>query len=327
VPRSLHRIRHFAAWLGFFLLSACGAGESPAAPDTPPPGETAITIPARGTASTLDLVTWNLEFFGSTSGGPSDEAGQLRHMREVIFGTDADLWAVEEVSNESAFQSLVAQLPGYSGLLANDPTVGNGPAFYNDFGGTEQKVGIIFKDDVVEIVSAQVVLTDRDFDFAGRPPLEIRARVSVGGVAREVTLIVLHAKAGSAVESWERRASAAVALKDYLDDRWPDDPVWVLGDWNDDVDESITSGRDTPYRPFVDADPSWIFVSEPLSAAGETSILGFSDVIDHILASDESMAWYEPGSVLVYRVDDFIPEYETTTSDHLPVLARFRLSG
>ena len=91
------------------------------------------------------------------------------------------------------------------------------------------------------------------------------------------------------------------------------------------MDESITSGRDTPYRPLVDAGPDWVFPTAELSTTGETSILGYDDVIDHILASDEIMAWYETGSALVYRVDEHIPDYEDTTSDHLPVLVRFRL--
>ena len=50
-------------------------------------------------------------------------------------------------------------------------------------------------------------------------------------------------------------------------------------------------------------------------------------MIDHILASDEVMASYEAGSAMVYRVDEYIPDYEDTTSDHLPVLVRFGPPG
>ena len=69
--------------------------------------------------------------------------------------------------------------------------------------------------------------------------------------------------------------------------------------------------------------PTGSFPTAELTATGATSILGYDDVIDHILASDEIMRWYEPGSALVYRVDEHIPDYRETTSDHLPVLVRF----
>ena len=104
---------------------------------------------------------------------------------------------------------------------------------------------------------------------------------------------------------------------------WPTTSSSSPATGNDDLDESITAGRDTPYRPFVDAAPHWVFPTAELTATGATSILGYDDVIDHILASDEIMRWYEPGSALVYRVDEHIPDYRETTSDHLPVLVRF----
>ena len=315
------------AWIAALAtLAACGS-TSPSAPEPdpePPPPPEPIPIPARGTPATLDVATWNLLHFGAPNQGPRDEVLQLARVRDVIRGTDADLWGLQEVSSATAFASLVSQLPGYAGLLANDSSVTDGPDFYT---GSEQKVALIYKTAIVEVTGARVVLTDFDYEFAGRPPLQVQVRLTLAGTAVDAVVMVLHAKATAEVASWERRAAGAVALKDYIDATWPDDLVLIPGDWNDDVDESITSGRDTPYRPLVDAAPVWVFPTAELSAAGVNSILGFSEVIDHILASDEAMTWYEPASALVYRVDDHIPEYEDTTSDHLPVLVRFRPAG
>ncbi|MYB06154.1 MAG: endonuclease [Gemmatimonadetes bacterium] len=306
-------------------VTACGGG-SPAAPipgpePEPDPLPQPIAIPAQGTAATLDLATWNLLNFGSTGQGPRDEPLQLARIRDVILGTDADLWGVQEVTSASAFTTLLSHLPGYAGLLANDSSVAGGPDSYSD---GEIKVGLIFKTSVVEVTGARIILAELDHEFAGRPPLEMRVRFNHGNVANPAVVIVLHAKADQQVASWERRAAAAAGLKEYLDAELADEVVLVPGDWNDDVDESITSGRDTPYRPFVDAAPEWVFPTAELTATGVTSILGFDDVIDHILASNEIMPAYEPGSALVYRVDEYIPDYRDTTSDHLPVLVRFR---
>ena len=321
-------MRDFGAVVLLITLTGCGSG-SPAAPDPEPvpepdPLPAPISIPAQGTASTLDVATWNVLYFGAPNQGPRDEVLQLARVRDVIRGTDADLWGVQEVTSATAFAALLSELPGYAGLLVNDTSVASGTDFYT---GGEQKVGIIYKTSVVEVTGAQVVLTDFDYQFAGRPPLQVQVRLTLGGTAREAVVIVLHAKATAEAASWERRMAGAIALKDYIDAVWPNDLVLIPGDWNDDVDESITLGRDTPYRPLVDAAPDWVYPTAELSAAGLTSILGYDDVIDHILASDEVMASYEAGSAMVYRVDEYIPDYDDTTSDHLPVLVRFRPGG
>lgn len=310
----------------FLLLQACGGTSSPSDPG-PAPVDTVISVPPRGTATTFDLATWNIQYFGSPGGGPTNDAVQLRRVRDVMTGAEMDLWGVQEISDEDDFADLMAELPGYRGLLANDPSVADGASYYEDFNGTELKVGIVYDPTVVEVLAARVVLTELDFEFAGRPPLELRLRVSLGEASREVVLLVLHAKAGADGVSWERRAAAAKGLRSHLDSTWPDVPVFVVGDWNDDIDTSIVPGRESPYEPLVSSAPLWVFPTSSLTAAGQTSIIGYDDVIDHILASDEGMAWYEEDSAVVYRVDDIIPRYEATTSDHLPVLARFRWPG
>ena len=320
--------REFGAVALLITLTGCGSG-SPAAPDPEPvpepdPLPAPISIPAQGTASTLDVATWNVLYFGAPNQGPRDEVLQLARVRDVIRGTDADLWGVQEVTSATAFAALLSELPGYAGLLVNDPAVTSGTDFYT---GGEQKVGIIYKTSVVSVTGARIILGDFDYAFAGRPPLEVRVRLSYGGTPVDAVIIVLHAKATSDVASWERRVAAAAGLKEYVDSARANDFVLIPGDWNDDVDESITSGRDTPYRDIVDAAPDWVYPTAALSAAGLTSILGYDDVIDHILASDEVMVRYEAGSAMVYRVDEYIPDYEDTTSDHLPVLVRFRPGG
>lgn len=324
----------------FFFLSAlipvlitCGAD---AAAPSPPPVETdpvepqpvpdppAIQIPARGTPATLDVATWNLLYFGAANQGPDDEPLQMARVRDVILGTDADLWGVQEVTDADAFAALLDRLPGYRGFLADDASVSGGSDSYNR---GELKVGLVYKPSVAEVAGARVILTDLDYEFAGRPPLEVRLRVTLGGASRDVVLIVLHAKAIADETSWERRMAAGRGLREYLDATWPDRAVLVPGDWNDDVDESITRGRDTPYRVFVDAAPEWVFPTASLSAARARSMPRYTEMIDHILASDEAMAWYEEGSAMVYQVDEFIDSYLDTTSDHLPVMARFAPGG
>ncbi len=326
VRRRVSRPGRPAPFALLLATAACGSDRTTPTrpPDEPGPDPEPVAVPAAGDSSTFDVATWNLLNFGAPNAGPADERLQRARVRDVILGTDADLWGVQEVTSATAFDELLAQLPGYGGLLANDPSVENGAAFY-DAG--EIKVGLVYKRSAVQVQGARIVLTDLNSEFAGRPPLEVRVRISVDAAQHDAVALVLHAKANQEVASWERRAAAATGLREYLDAEWPDRAVFVPGDWNDDLDESITPGRDTPYRILLDGAPDWVFPTEALGADGATSILGFADVIDHILASDESMAWYEAGSALVHRVDEHVPQYRETTSDHLPVLARFRLGG
>ena len=122
--------------------------------------------------------------------------------------------------------------------------------------------------------------------------------------------------------------AAGEGLREYLDATWPDRAVLVPGDWNDDVDESITSGRDTPYRSFVDAAPEWVFPTASLSAAE-----GAVDAALH--RGDRPHPGIGRGDGRGMRrdrrwcteVDEFIDGYLDTTSDHLPVLARFAPGG
>src|SRR5262249_44530515 len=284
-------------------------------------------VPGKGTETTLDIASWNIEWFGDTSNGPTNEALQLQNVRDVIAGADMDIWGVEEVVSLAQWNSLKAQLPGYAGFIAKEPNVVNGAAFYSDFNNTEQNVGILYKTSVATVPDARVILTANDFDFAGRPPLQVTLRVTLNGVAENIVVIIVHAKCCSDSDSWTRRRNAANALKSYLDTNFPTQKVWVIGDFNDDLDTSITPGQASPYANFVNDTARYRFPTEVLSDFGIASTTSFPDTIDHHLNSNEANATYVDGSVEVFRVDNFIPNYASTTSDHYPVLTRYNFGG
>lgn len=283
-----------------------------------------VSIPAKGADQTLDIAAWNIEWFGSTSNGPTNENLQLGNVRDVIAGTDFDIWGLEEVVSTSRFNTLKSQLPGYAGFLANDPLVTSGSSFYTT---SEQKVGILFKTSMATLQSARLILTQNDFEFGTRPPLEVKLRVSVNGATEDIVVIVLHAKAFDDTASWQRRRDASIALKSYLDSTYPTHKVLVVGDFNDDVDTSITAGQPSPYENFVNDTADYEFLTEPLSLTGQTSTVSYPDVIDHHLGTDDMAAAYIAGTAEIHRVDQFITSYGTTTSDHYPVLTRYDLSG
>lgn len=315
---------HRAAPMLFTLLvataAACDAHTAGRGGITAPDAPALAVVPAKGTAATLDVAGWNIEWFGSTTNGPTNEPLQLSNAKDIISGTDFDVWGVAEITDQAAWNNLESQLTGYTGFLAGESVVTSGSTYY---GATEQKVGILYKSSVATLVGAKIILTAYDTDFAGRPPLEVTLNVTLNGTTEQVVVIVLHAKAFNDVASWQRRLNASNALKSYLDTTYPTQKVIVVGDWNDDVDTSITSGQASPYQNFVSDAADYAFPTRALSLAGVSSTTSYSDMIDHHLNTNELFATLVPASTEVYRVDSYVSSYDASTSDHFPVLSRY----
>jgi hypothetical protein len=311
--------------LALLLLSACSGGGS--APSAPTPSGSSTTpapaIPAQGTATTLDIGNWNVEWFGDAENGPANEALQAQNVRSVMNALDVDVWGLVEVVSAAQFQQLVAGLTGFAGALATDAAVRNGALYYGDYNNAEQKVALVWKTSVASLVDAKVILAERNLDFAGRPPVEFTLRVTLNGVTENAVFIVLHAKAGATSDDWNKRDPASAALKAYLDATYPTQKVWVIGDWNDDVDTSIAPGKASPYANFVLDAARYAFPTRALSLAGVSSTTGFGDFIDHQLATNEALALLAGNATQAFRADGYIANYATTTSDHYPVLSRW----
>ena len=319
--RRLHRPSSRFALAPFLALLAtgCSAAADVAIPAVGP-GVLAAVVPSQGATGTLDVANWNVEWFGSPSFGPTDDALQLANVRDVIRGADLDVWALEEVVDATEWGQLKAQLPGYAGVLSNEPAVAGGAGSYT---ATEQKLALLWKTSLASLVGAKVILTARDFAFAGRPPLEVKLRVSVNGTTEDVVFIVLHMKAFNDAASWQRRLDAANALKSYLDATHPTEKVYVIGDWNDDLDVSITPGKPTPFAQFNDDPARYTWPTRALTDAGVSSTTSFPDFVDHQLHTNEVNATYRAGSATAFRADSYVPNYATTTSDHFPVYSRY----
>jgi endonuclease/exonuclease/phosphatase family metal-dependent hydrolase len=283
-----------------------------------------------GTASggiAFSAANWNVAWFGDPGQNPADDALQLENVRTVMANVGADFWGLQELVDAAEFGEL-KQKTGLAGFMANDSSVLYGSSYYST---GEQKVGILYRPDVVSVRSASLILTSSNYDFGTRPPLRVDLTVTRDGASVDLVAIVLHMKALSDTESYDRRYNAAQALKSYLDSQLPNTPFIVLGDWNDDVDVSITSSSGvplpTPYQNFLDDPEDYTFVTRPLSLRGEGSTTSNTQFIDHQLVSNELLAGYVSNSAQRLRPDTYISSYKATTTDHYPVLSRFTLSA
>lgn len=267
-------------------------------------------------SETFDVATWNMLWFGNASNGPTDDQLQLVNALKVIRHINADLYAVEEVSNPAIFQQLLDSLPGYHGFEANyDQT---------------QKTAFVYKTSTVDSLDSHLV-TDAgsSYDWAnGRYPLEFTFNAHVNGENKLIYAYVIHAKASTSdpATDYSRRVAAAAALKNYLDQNHPKDNIMILGDYNDDVDQSIYNNQTSPYAPFVTDTTDYDVVTYPLSEKKYSSFADGTEMIDHITISNDLKPNFFAGTERVENTAAYIADYPQTTSDHYPVWARFKLN-
>ncbi|MDG1871484.1 MAG: hypothetical protein P8I78_05925, partial [Flavobacterium sp.] len=166
---------------------------------------------------TLDIVTWNIAWFGDEKNAPTvgqanaDEI-QKEAVKAVLQNLDADIYAVEEISDEVLFQQMVSEMNDYSYVLSN------ATSYPNDTTTASQKVGFIYKNKTVKPVSTKVLLKtvhpyynggdvsalenypteDKTRFFAsGRMPFMLTANVTIDGAEKLINIIDLHARANT----------------------------------------------------------------------------------------------------------------------------------
>ncbi|MFV1883667.1 MAG: T9SS type A sorting domain-containing protein [Balneola sp.] len=258
---------------------------------------------------TFDVVTWNIEWFGSASNGPEDDEIQLNNVITVIDSIDADLFAFQEISNPTMFGRLVDSLDAYEGIIAS-------------FAQT-QKTAYLYKSSTINVLNSGLLTTGQtSYDWAnGRYPLELSFEAVFDQEVRQIKAYNIHAKALGEQEDYVRRRDASISLKNYLDQNEAESNVIVIGDYNDEILISSVGGQDSPYKNFDD-DTEYTILTKSLEEDGFTSF-GGSSMIDHITITSELMDEYFEGTERVEN-PSYVGSYLSQTSDHYPVWVRFK---
>ncbi len=117
-------------------------------------------------------------------------------------------------------------------------------------------------------------------------------------------------------------------LHDSLIANYANDNIILLGDYNDDVDVSIgaPTNPESTYKVFVDNTTNFNSLTLAISQTGAFSFPSSSSFLDHLTTSNELTNSYVSNSIIVEDPRTYISNYVNTTSDHLPVSARFLLS-
>lgn len=292
-------------WLVLLLfISSCGEGDSTnPSPNPIPEPEQSIYFECLPVVAenTLDVVTWNIERFPIVSSA-------IESVAEVINALDADLIAVQEITNDDDFNALIDLIPGWAG-------------FTKQFNGGNTMLGYLYKESEITLIGTPMFLyEEQSADYneaftAFRRPYHAKFQ-HINGL--EIDFINVHLKCCDGSEN--RRRKASVLLKEYMDQNLLSDEVVLLGDFNDEiVDED-----DNVFQNFIDDNENYLFSTMAI-AQGDDDFWSFPNwpsQIDQILISDELFVNEIHTNVLEFDFcnDNFL----NIISDHRPVLISFQ---
>ncbi|MGI4867181.1 MAG: choice-of-anchor J domain-containing protein [Janthinobacterium lividum] len=314
------------------------------------PGVTVPSVSLSGdtydTATTLELVNWNIEWFGSTAAGlgPTDKALQQANVTAAMIALKADVYAFEEVVDTARFRTVVNDLSTALGVPYNFRASQFGSYADNitdpDYAGA-QKLAFVYRTDIVTPTAFQGLLRCSQADAcpaftpwaSGRFPYMMTANVTLNGVTKAINFIVIHAKANATATSandYARRQTGSALLKTLLDTTYPTANNVIVGDYNDVLNGTIATGV-TPavssYNNFVTDAANYVPISLPLAQAGLQSTTGYKTVIDNVIANRNMANFYINGTAAVRTdVAGAITNYANTTTDHYPIFTRYSFS-
>lgn len=286
----------------------------------------------------MDVVSWNLEFFGAPyASGPADKDLQEANAKKIMRYFDADIYGLVEIVDTVHLRKLRDSLgSNFEYVICPYSTSGNiGTNGWRQ----AQKLAFLYKKDIFSNISTRGMMLNSPtavFNWAnGRLPFLMKADATVNGLTKTFYFILIHGKAGSTSEDYDRRLAGAEELKDTLDAHFSNVNTLLIGDFNDALNQTISSGSgpQSSFYPFVidstDAD-HYKSITLPLALAGQTTMINYPNVIDNHVIANEVTPFYVLNSAKIRTdVTAVVPNYITAhnTSDHYPVFSQYSLAG
>ena len=297
-------------------------------------------------ASTLEVVAWNIEWFGSPAQDPSNDLQQAANVKTIVNNLNADIYGFAEVVDTTLFRNTV--LPaGYNVIFSEFGSYADNKADV-DYP-LAQKLAFMYRTDIIKPVRTFGVLYDtynpanpatsadgtayKNWS-SGRFPFAMEANVTINGKTENVYFMEIHAKANTGtpaeqVDSYNRRKGGNAQFKTWIDANLPGKKIIILGDFNDvlNPDKTIApmpAGTGTSYSDFTNDVANYFPITLPLSLAGKQSTAGFPTVIDNMIITKNLNINYIPGTAEVLDgVRSLVTNYTSTTTDHYPIKSRY----
>ncbi len=282
---------------------------------------------------TLDVVNWNLEWFGGSL-GPADDDRQMFYAGKVMDSLNADIYVLQEIVDTARLGALARSLQNGPYEYAVSMYASNSNNQLNGNWSSGQKLAYIYRKTFFSNVVARGFTqfsnrSDNYYNWAnGRYPFLLESDVTIDGITKKIIFLSVHGKAELGdMNDYLRRKGASDLMYDSLNVVYPTNHVLIAGDYNDDLDQTISSrypGSPTPYVAFMSDQLRYSPLSYWNTIRGDNSYIGYPNMVDHSIASNEMQADYVPFSCVVRKdVETLVPFYSQDLSDHYPIQSRF----
>jgi len=268
----------------------------------------------------ITIANWNIEWFGDPSGFHGNLNDQELNAGKVLNYLAADLYGLCEIVDTARFGRMIRNNLGSDFRYV-----------ISFFTNGAQKMAFVYNRHIFRNISVRpfmAVSGPAYYNFGNRYPYLLQAEVAVNGARKEISFVLIHAKADNDPASYNRRLGGSLELKDSLDTYYAGKNVIILGDYNDNFDKSIVRGKPSPYQNFLNDTVRYNPITRPLNVPGNQSSLGYvNSVIDQQIISSSMNNWYLSASARI-RTDvvHAVPAYTSgNTSDHYPITSMYRI--
>ncbi len=289
--------------------------------------------PFHNGAQEVKILSWNIKWMGNPSNCSCDTSVQRQNVETILSTEDPDIILLQEVVSKKMLDDIARNL-GYSYALApyssfaSDTTSGS----YE----SGQKLAVLYKNHTESLFSYGLskstypFLSNSNspyyFFASGRFPYLHQLKIEKDGAQDTLIIVNIHGKAGSGTNDYTRRQNGARVIIDSLQLQYPDQPIAVIGDFNDLMDGSISSASVSPYKSLIDSGYIPIFNQDSVPG-GTTNINYANSIIDNFVLSPAAHVHLKPNSAeILSNVQQYIPNYGSTTSDHLPIVFSYYLT-
>ena len=240
----------------------------------------------------FDIMTWNIEEFPKhTNTNALVTSSILKYNPSII--------AFQEIISLFEFENIYNNLENYDGYRSNS-------AAY------ELNLAYIWDTTIVKNVQIYEIFADHNYYYPfPRAPLVMECNIN------NLDFVIINNHFKCCDNGMLRRIEAVTLLKDYMDDNYFNVNIILLGDLNDNLNDSENNNV---FNPFLDDRDSYIFVDENFEI-DNYSYPSYPSHIDHILISNELFSYFnsEYSETYTIQLDNEIESYFNQVSDHLPV--------
>lgn len=267
-----------------------------------------------GSESTLDIVTWNIEWFPKNGQKTADS------VTRVIAAMQADVIALQEISDTALFKKTVQKVPGYKVRFAGSGS--RGLAYvYNAETVTEVSFKTIYADERSAFPRTPYVM---DMTFAGEHYVFINNHLKCCGDGK------LDKEKSNDEET--RRLRASELMQECIESKYATDRVIVLGDLNDLISDNKANNV---FQNFIDDASNYRFADMEIANGPKAnwSYPGWPSHLDHLLITNEIFNDLdrEGSKVVTIKIEDHLKggfsTYDQYISDHRPIGMALAVKG